>query len=388
MNNRINGTTPLALSWFTLHRLAWETPILHAPLTAHAHLEQLQALADALARAPAIGLDTEFLRDRTYRAQLCLLQLGTRDQFHCIDPLGNDQLGLFATALASPAVTKVMHAARQDLEVLWPIYGAVTPVFDTQVAAGLAGWPAQVGYADLVQQLLGVTLDKSHTRTDWSQRPLSAAQVSYAIEDVRHLLPLRDLLLGKLDALGRLDWVAEDCSTLGEALFVEPANAWQRLKGLQELDDERLRLAKALAAWRERKAADKDRPRSWILDDAGLRAIVNRVPRDLDQMRRLAELAPGFVEHSGPVLLALIEELDLPRQLPPLAGRRAPDAEFNQQVKALANVVRQRATELGIGPELLATRRDLEQLARGERQTPVLSGWRAGVIGKSLLALC
>ncbi len=365
-----------------------ETPILHAPLTAHAHLAQLQSLADALATAPAIGLDTEFLRERTYRAQLCLLQLGTRDQFHCVDPLGNDQLGLFATALASPAVTKVMHAARQDLEVLWPLYGVVTPVFDTQVAAGLAGWPAQVGYADLVQQLLGVTLDKSHTRTDWSQRPLSAAQVSYAIEDVRHLLPLRDLLLEKLDRLGRLGWVAEDCSTLGEALFVEPANAWQRLKGLQELDEERLRLAKALAAWRERKAADKDRPRSWILDDAGLRAIVNRVPRDLDQMRRIAELAPGFVEHSGPVLLALIEELALPQQLAPLAGRRPPDAQFNQQVKTLANLVRQRATELGIAPELLATRRDLEQLARGERATPVLSGWRAQVIGEGLLALC
>lgn len=345
-------------------------------------------MADALATAPAIGLDTEFLRERTYRAQLCLLQLGTRDQFHCIDPLGNDQLGLFATALASPAVTKVMHAARQDLEVLWPLYGVVTPVFDTQVAAGLAGWPAQVGYADLVQQLLDVALDKSHTRTDWSQRPLSAAQVSYAIEDVRHLLPLRDLLLEKLDKLGRLDWAAEDCSTLGEALFVEPASAWQRLKGLQELDDERLRLAKALAAWRERKASDKDRPRSWILDDAGLRAIVNRVPRDLDQMRRLAELAPGFVEHSGPVLLALIEELALPRQLPALAGRRPPDAQFNQQVKTLANLVRQRATELGIAPELLATRRDLEQLARGERATPVLSGWRAKVIGEGLLALC
>jgi len=144
---------------------------------------------------PRIGLDTEFLRERTYRAELCLIQIATPSEAVGIDPLELDDLGALAGVLSSPSTLKVMHAARQDLEVLWPIAAPTRPVFDTQIAASLIGLPAQVGYADAVRRLLGKALAKSHTRTDWSRRPLSAAQIEYALDDVRYLLPLVPFLL-------------------------------------------------------------------------------------------------------------------------------------------------------------------------------------------------
>ncbi|MFM1886921.1 MAG: hypothetical protein RL026_2078 [Pseudomonadota bacterium] len=370
-----------------LHRPSTDLAPLH-PVGAAGQQPALEQLAAALAASEVIGLDTEFMRERTYRAQLCLLQFSTPMQCHLVDPLDNPALPLFQAALGPGPVTKVMHAARQDLEVLWPFYGRVAPVFDTQLAAGLAGFPAQVGYAELVRRLLGVELDKSHTRTDWSRRPLSDAQLAYAREDVRHLLPLRELLLETLERQGRLAWLAEDLEHLGEDLFVDPEAAWLRLKGVQELDTHRQRLAQALAAWRERRAAEKDRPRSWILDDAGLRALIHRAPRDQDALRSLPELQPGFMEHSGEAVLALVESLALPARLPPLPGRRPPDPVLEQRLKQLGARLRERAATLELAPELLATRRDLEALATGRHaQSQVLQGWRREVIGAELVAL-
>ena len=176
-----------------------------------------------------------------------------------------------------------MHASRQDLEVLLPVAGLTRPVFDTQIAAGLTGLPAQIGYAELVRRLLGHELAKSHTRTDWSRRPLSAEQLDYALDDVHYLLPLADRLQQELARLGRLAWLEEELQELADAgaLSVDPEKAWQRLKGLRDLDPGRLRLARALAAWRERNAIEHDRPRGWILEESVLREIVLQVPRTL-----------------------------------------------------------------------------------------------------------
>ena len=236
---------------------------------------ELGGLAARLARSPRIGLDTEFLRERTYRAELCLLQLSAPAEAVCIDPLALADLSPLAALLAAPGITKVMHASRQDLEVLLPVAGLTRPVFDTQIAASLTGLPAQVGYADLVQRLLGHGLAKSHTRTDWSRRPLSAEQIEYALDDVRYLLPLAAALQEQLARLGRLEWLSEELAALDDAraLTLEPEDAWLRLKGLRELDPARERLARALAAWRERCALEHNRPRGWILSDALLREI-------------------------------------------------------------------------------------------------------------------
>jgi ribonuclease D len=168
------------------------------------------ALADWASRlqsAPAIGLDTEFLRERTYRAELCLVQAATADDATCIDPLAGIDLTPVIAPLTSGPV-KVMHASRQDVEVLFPLAGLIRPIFDTQIAAALTGLPAQIGYGELVRRTLGTELAKSHTRTDWSRRPLSAEQVEYALDDVRYLLPLKAHLEEQLDKLGRLPWLA------------------------------------------------------------------------------------------------------------------------------------------------------------------------------------
>jgi ribonuclease D len=350
----------------------------------------LAALGERLSRAPYIALDTEFLRERTYRAQLCLLQVAVPGEEALVDPLAAASLAALAAALTNPAIPKIVHAARQDLEVLWPVFGSIDPVFDTQIAAALTGMPAQIGYSDLVYRLLGVELDKAQTRTDWSRRPLSPAQLHYAVEDVRHLAALRDLLLQRLRELGRLDWLAEELNDLANPgrLFVDPEAAADRLRWIGELDPDRARLAQRLAAWRERRAAERDRPRSWILEDAGLRAMVLRPPRshaDLAAMAAATELPAGFVERSGPEMLRIVDESQLPAQLPPPAQRERPDPALQARVKRLGAVLQQKATELALTPEVLGTRRELEALARGDQEVDVLRGWRRAVLGEALL---
>lgn len=345
------------------------------------------ALAERLHAAPWIALDTEFLRERTYRPQLCLLQLAAPGEAHCVDPLADVPLAALKAPLTGGA-PKILHAARQDLEVLWPVFGPIAPLFDTQVAAALAGMPAQIGYSELARRLLGIEIEKGQTRTDWSRRPLSEAQLRYAIDDVAHLSALRELLLAELDRLERTAWLTEELDELarGNNLFVDPDKAWERLRWSGELDPDRTRLLQKLAAWRERRASDKDRPRSWILEDAGLRALVLRAPRSMEQLAKLEDLTPGFIERSGPVILELMRDAELPAELPPLPPRTRPDPELQARVKHLSTLVMKRATELGIAAEVLATRRELESIARGEQTAEVLGGWRREVVGLELLA--
>ncbi len=346
------------------------------------------ALAERLAAAPWIALDTEFLRERTYRPQLCLLQLAAPGEALCVDPLAGLSLEPLKPVLAGGTAPKILHAARQDLEVLWPEFGALAPLFDTQIAAALTGLPAQIGYSDLVRRLIGVELPKGQTRTDWSKRPLSEAQLSYAIDDVVHLAPLREQLLEQLDKLGRLAWLEEELGGLARAerLFVDPEKAHARLRWHSELDPDRARLLQRLAAWRERRAMEKDRPRSWILEDAALRALVLQVPRNTAQLAQIADLQPGFVERSGPVILREIVAAGMPEQLPALAPRSRPDPEIQARIKRLGAIVQKRATELGLASEVLATRRDLEGIVHGDAAADVLVGWRNDAVGKELLA--
>jgi ribonuclease D len=348
----------------------------------------LEALAARLAHAPAIGLDTEFLRERTYRAELCLLQIADAAGPMCIDPLALPELSPLARVLAAPQPLKIMHASRQDLEVLFPMTGAVSSLFDTQVAAALAGLPAQIGYGELVKRALGVELPKAHTRTDWSRRPLSAEQIAYALDDVRYLLPLRSHLTELLRRLGRESWLQEELAGLSDpnGFAIDPEQAWTRIRGLRELDPSRAQLARALAAWRERRAIERNRPRGWILEDAALREIVVRVPRSLDELAAIGDLPPGVIKHCGAQIAEIIRAADVPKQLPPLPGRARPDPVKTALVKRLAAILQTVAAELALSPEVLSTRRDLEQLADGRRDVAPLHGWRRAVIGERLLA--
>ncbi len=346
------------------------------------------ALVTRLAGAPCIGLDTEFMRERTYRPQLCLLQLALPGEICCIDPLGKASLEPLGAAMRAPQIPKIIHAARQDLEVLWPLFGSLEGVFDTQIAAALTGLPAQIGYSDLTGRLLGVHLAKAETRTDWSRRPLSAAQLAYAADDVAHLFALHDALVTRLRQMGRLAWLEEELRDLALPgnLFVDPERAWERLRWAGDLDEDRLRLLKLLAAWRERRAAEKDRPRTWILDDAGLRSLVMQAPRTAAALAQVPELTPGFVERSGGAMLEVIDAAQLPASLPPLTRSR-PDPQKTALVKRLSGLVQTVAAELALSPEILATRRELEQIAGGSMDASPLRGWRHEVIGQRLLAV-
>jgi len=365
---------------------------MHTPIS---HRDALGALVAAVSAPAAIGIDTEFLREKTYFAQLCLIQLSTAGDAWCIDTLAlgvdadRGALAPLQTLLADARIAKVMHAARQDLEVLWPHVGAVQNVFDTQLAAALCGAPAQIGYAALVSDLLQVQLPKSETRTDWSRRPLSEAQIHYALDDVRYLLPACDALRERLQRAGRLAWFEEDSAAAAQtagSFDVRPEDAWLRLKGLAQLDEHRQRLAQALAAWREQRAIRSDRPRGWLLPDAALRDIVMRVPRSAAELAQIAELPAGIRNNSGDAILQIIGAARVPHPAPSLPPRPRPDPAQVARVQRLMEVARQVAGELRMASEVLVTRRDLEQLAAGSEAVAALHGWRRGVVGERLLA--
>lgn len=358
---------------------------LHTIVTTPTELTQLAAMLES---HPCLGLDTEFLRERTYRAQLCLLQLSSPGDARCVDPLALADLTALAPALTAAGTVKVMHASRQDLEVLFPAVGLVRPVYDTQIAAALTGLPAQIGYADLVRRLLGRDLAKSHTRTDWSRRPLSSEQVEYALDDVRYLLPLRSQLEEQLDKLNRRAWLTEELAELGDvtAIVPEPERAWVRIKGLRALDPGRTRLAQALGAWRERRAIERNRPRGWILEDAVIREIVMRVPRTAEALATVPDLPPNLLKHCGAELLECVRSAEIPDPAPPIEARQRPDPAKAALLRTLAALNQSIAGELGLSPEVLATRRDLEQLVDGRRDVAILRGWRRSVVGERMLA--
>jgi ribonuclease D len=354
--------------------------------------DALTAFVASAAQAPVLALDTEFMREKTYRAELCLVQIAHGSNAVCVDPLVLAQRGADLASLAplftSPATVKVMHAARQDLEVLSPAVGLVQPVFDTQIAAALAGHPAQIGYAELTRRLLGVELSKAHTRADWARRPLSAAEQEYALDDVRHLANLRTSLLETLAAKGRIAWLEEDLLALSnpDLLRVDPDDAWKKVKGLPALDPDRQRLAQSLAAWRERRAIERNRPRGWIIDDVTLREILVRLPRDTTALAALPEMQESVVRKCGDELLALVRDAAIPDPPPPLPRRERPDPALLAVVKRLADVSADVAKGLEINAEVLSTRRELEKLAAGKRDVSLLRGWRKEIVGERLLA--
>jgi ribonuclease D len=351
------------------------------------------ALADlcrALDRAPALVLDTEFLRERTYRARLCLVQVAAADQLALIDPLAlTDPAPLWAL-LGDTARGKVLHAARQDLEVFHDLSGQVpAPVFDTQVAAALLGFDDQIGYAALVQALLGVALDKTHTRTDWSARPLSAAQLQYAADDVRYLVPVHALLHERLAQRGRLAWAEAECARLtAPALYAaDPDQAWRRLRGGGDLPPARQQVLRALAAWREREAQTRDRPRGWILRDEVLYELARRAPQTPQALTAIAGLEDGARRRCGEALLATIDQ-GLHAE-PVAVWTHQPPLERAQSelARRLMARVRELATAHEIAPALLATRRDIERLVRGTGPADLWSGWRAELLAPLLVEL-
>jgi ribonuclease D len=348
---------------------------------------------EQLASSSFVALDTEFLRESTYYPKLCLLQLATPDQCVVVDPLALPDLEPLWRFLSERERLKILHAARQDLEVLGVAMRSEVlpgPIFDTQIAAAMLGCPAQIGYGSLVAERLGHVLAKGHTRTDWTRRPLSDEQLQYAEDDVRYLVELYvDLRAALLDAQ-RLEWLYEETRELerSDAHRTEPQAAWRRLKGLDRLAPEQRATAKVLAQWREAAAIKHDKPRGWILSDQSLREIAERLPASIAELQRIRSLQPGIIRRRGEEIIALVGRGKLEAVNEAAAMKpEAPDRLQAARVTKLMSFVRSRADELKINAETLATRRDIEQLVFANRAPRLMSGWRREIIGESLLAL-
>src|SRR5258705_5211399 len=350
---------------------------------------RLATLLENLGADSRIAVDTEFLRERTYYPRLCLVQLAGERTLGLVDALADVPLDALPRFLADRKRTKVLHAAHQDLEIFAHATQAVPgPIFDTQLAASLVGFAPQIGFGDLVRELLGVTLEKGHARTDWTRRPLSPAQLAYARDDVRYLLPLAETLAERLRVAGRTDWFAEDARVAEDlSIYVQdPATAWERLKWIRSLSGKKAAAAMGLASWREERALKLDRPRGWILSDAAISELVDRMPRTLGELDSVAELPPAVRAKCGAELIdRIVHASDAPT--PAAGGNERLDPEQLALVKRMADATRNCAAELNLNPEVLATQKELRALARGERDLRALHGWRLAVSGKALLAL-
>ena len=355
--------------------------------------DDLAVALDALAGSDFVALDTEFMRESTYYPKLCLVQLATLEHCAIVDPLALPQLDALWSFLGDRSRLKILHAARQDLEVLAvqaPRAEPLAPIFDTQIAAALIGQSAQIGYGSLVAHRLGHTLAKGHTRADWSRRPLSEEQLEYAADDVRYLAPLYVDLRKELGQIGRLHWLQEEMQELErfDLNKTEPQTAWQRLKGLDRLRPAQRATAKLLAQWREVLAMKHDKPRGWILTDEALREISERMPTDVKDLERIGSLPAGVVRRRAQELLELVERGEKTQDSEAgLARPLRPEPEQLALVTKLMTFVRGQAHGLRISPEILATRRDIEQFVFTGRADRLLSGWRGEVIGERLVSL-
>jgi ribonuclease D len=354
----------------------------------------LAAFCNELKGAPFIAVDTEFMRETTYWPKLCLIQVASPDTEACIDPLAEGlDLAPLLDILRDPAVLKVFHAARQDVEIFNNLNAMPTPLFDTQVAGMAAGFGEQIAYDALVRQMLKIELDKSSRFTDWARRPLSDAQLTYAVADVTHLATLFPILRERLEKAGRLAWVEEEMKALNDpaAYDVDPEKAWRRLRP-RKTAPKYLAVFKAVAAWRERTAQTRDQPRGRILKDEAIDELATQAPTSLEGLNTLRSVPKGFGGSKfGPDLLAAIKAaLADPEGYAPVLDKAGPPppASAGAVVELLKVLLKARAEEAGVASKLIATVSDLEKIAADdEANTPALVGWRREAFGLDALKI-
>jgi ribonuclease D len=358
---------------------------------------EVERLAEAARTAGRLGLDTEFMPEGRYRPLLCLVQIIVGDEVTILDPLAYEiEASPLAEVLADPAIEIVLHAGRQDVAILrreWKTTFA--NVFDTQVAAGFAGFSAQAGYNGLLHDVLRIRLSKTASFTRWDARPLTDEQLSYARGDVEHLLPLADEIQRRLVERGRLEWAREECVAIAEATDErDPDEVWRRLPRASGLDPRERAVARALGAWRERTAAREDRPVGSVLRDPTVVELAKRQPAGRRELAQIRGVTPDVVRRRGEDVLAAIE---VGRRSPPIRleeSERSPTEAVDGPTIALAeSLVRTRAQEAGLAYELIAARADLTPIVvaarRGQAEPDVrtLQGWRRGLVGSELLEL-
>ncbi len=342
-----------------------------------------------------LGVDTEFVRERTFYPALGLLQIADGTASFLVDAVAIDDLEPLASILRDPAVTKVFHSCGEDLEVLYHRLGELPQaVFDTQIAAALTGHGASMGYGRLVSTLFEVELPKDKTRTNWLRRPLSEAQKSYAALDVAYLLPARRRLGDELRRLDREHWAREELERLFdvERFLPDPERAYLRLGGWRALAPRGLALFKNLAAWRELQARRRNLPRNFVLREKALLGVARRMPGTMRALHAIDSLSPRDVQRHGRALLRLVAQAaELPRDSLPESRRSLDLTPYRREIEKLRQMVAQIAGEQALPPALLANRRTVEALVRRvvaskEPALPrELQGWRRETIGERLL---
>jgi ribonuclease D len=358
--------------------------------------DELKALVDRLAKHPFVAVDTEFMRENTYWPDLCLIQVASSEEAAAIDPKaeGIDMKPLLDLFVENEEILKVFHAGGQDLEIIHNLTGKVPhPLFDTQIAAMALGHGEQIGYSNLIESLLGHSLDKGARFTDWGRRPLDKRQIDYAIADVTHLAEIFPKLVKKLIKTSRGEWLDEEMERLADpsSFAFEPKDAWKRLK-LPNRNPAVLGRMKALAAWRETEARSKNLPRGRIIKDDTLNEIVLHPPKHQDDLGRIRGLSAGWKTNDiGARLMSAIkdakpmEQNELPDREPRRPGLTKEAALVSDLLKLLLKI---RAKETGVAARLIARSDDLEALAAGvRRDLNILSGWRYEEFGKDALDL-
>jgi ribonuclease D len=355
--------------------------------------DALAAFCKPLAGAEYIAVDTEFMRERTYWPKLCLAQVAGPDEAAAIDALADGiDLAPLDELMANAQVLKVFHAARQDVEIFYLRSGKVPkPLFDTQVAAMVCGHGEAASYESLATKLAKARIDKSSRFTDWSRRPLSERQITYALSDVTHLRVVYEKLHRQLDKSGRMSWIAEEMAVLNDAATyrADPEMAWRRLKP-RGASPRLLGILKEAAAWRERTAQRIDIPRQRLLRDEQLLEIASHAPKSVEELALTRGLGRGFAE--GWQGRELLEAIDKARSLPEsaLPGRDRPPEQLRAPgavVDLLRTLLRLKAEQAGVAARLVASADELDRLAAGKRDVHALKGWRKEIFGSDAVDL-
>lgn len=333
--------------------------------------------------AEIYAIDTEFHREHTYFPKVALIQIAWDNKIVLIDPL-KVEIGPLHDLLVGPGVA-VMHASSQDLEVLRHECGVVpSKIFDTQVAAGFVGLGSP-SLATVYERVLGVQVAKAHQLSDWLVRPLSASQLAYAASDVAYLLSTHEVLCGQLLSLGRLEWVLEECAQIREKARVgrDPNDAWRKVKELRSLRGRAQFIGRAVAAWREERAATVDQPVRRIISDTAIAGLAQKPPLNSNEMRMIRGIDDRFAKSDAGSELIEVINTALATPLPKQEARTRPDRtkEMRPAVSLVSALVAQRARDLGIDASFLATRNDIEGFLAGDRSSRIASGWRADLVG-------
>lgn len=353
--------------------------------------QQLPELCAQLRGSAWLALDTEFIRDKSYYPKFCLLQISNGTVAASVDPLAIDDLSELVDIIYDNSIVKIFHAGRQDLEIFHLLWKKLPqPLFDTQLAATILGLGEQIGYANLVQKITGRELDKGHSRTDWSQRPLNQDQLRYALDDVIYLGDVYLDISAKLKALGREPWLEEDFAELASpaTYTIDPDTMWQRIKGNQRLKGAQLAVLQKIAAWREQQAERADRPRRWIMKDEILIDLARRQPKEIKALEQIRGLEPGAIKRHGDTLIKLIAEATtVAKEKWPQAKKRSAALTPNQEAitDLLQCCLRLIAEQEEITPSALAGRKELESLVTDNQNSELLHGWRKSLVGDILL---